>query len=374
MSQRVMSFKKVWIWSASILCATAMATMAAPGVQQAFGDTLTNNGTVDNVIVDNNGRVDVVEPNVDPASKYQLSDLYELKTHYTDYRYDQNSTPFTAWVSANWNYSPKIPDYLQCWRTDGKTHERTCIASQWVDEYTGKAELNITDEKFAFGVETKYEIVAVSDYRGLYSVLFTWNIKGPSYAADYVKVTKVSDSQAWVYVKPSEFSVDKSTIALYSGSKKIKTIKPTSAKRYKVVVKGKGAAKAKYKAVATLNGNSEAVPMTTKAGKAKANVWKSTMKPSLNDSYWGQGAGGRAIKVYYKGNKLYADIWMYNTWYVKTVKNVCHTVNVTVDGKSYGKKSVKVASMGPQTSKWFKKVYLGKKVCDLTGNAGTVSV
>lgn len=114
--------------------------------------------------------------------------------------------------------------------------------------------------------------------------------------------------------------------------------------------------------------------MTKKAGKAKANVWKSTMKPSLNDSYWGQGAGGRTIKVYYSGGKLYADIWMHNTWHYKTVKNVKHTVNVKVDYKSYGKKTVKVSSMGPQTSKWFKKVYLGKKVCDLTGNAGVVSM
>ena len=65
---------------------------------------------------------------------------------------------------------------------------------------------------------------------------------------------------------------------------------------------------------------------------------------------------------------------MYNTWHYKTVKNVKHTVNVTVDYKSYGKKTVKVSSMGPQTSKWFKKVYLGKKVCDLTGNAGVVSI
>ena len=206
---------------------------------------------------------------------------------YTNYRYDQNSVPFHGWVSANFGQLSMIPDYLQCWRTDSKTGERTCIASQWVDEYTARAELDFTDEKFAFGVNTKYEIVAVSDYRGKYSVLFTWNIKGPSYAPDSVKVTKMSDKEAWVYINPSDFAVGKSTYALYAGSKKIKTFEPASTKSYKVVVKGKGAAKSKYKVVATLNGNKDAVPMTKKAGKAKANVWKSTMKPSLNDSYWG---------------------------------------------------------------------------------------
>ena len=372
MSQRVMSFKKLWIWSASILCATAMATMAAPGIQQAFGDTLTNNGTVDNVIVDNNGRVDVAEPNVVPDGKYEFSHNYDLPDHYKTWRYNEKSTPFTAYAYADFMPLDRVPDYLQCWRTDGKTGERTCIASSELD-YRYKAEVNITDEKFAFGVNTKYEIVAVSDYRGLYSVLYTWNIKGPSYAPYSVKVTKISDNQAWVYIDPTEFSVGKSTIALYSGSKKIKTIKPTSTKLYKVVVKGKGAAKAKYKAVATLNGNSEAVPMTTKAGKAKPNVRNTGMKASLNDTYWGQ-AGGRTIKVYCSGGKLYADVWMYNSWNYTTKKNVKHTVNVTVDGKPYGKKTIKVSSMGPKSTKWFKKVYLGKKVCDLTGNAGTVSV
>ena len=372
MSQRVLSFKKVWIWSASILCATAMATMAAPGVQQAFGDTLTNNGTVDNVIVDSNGRVDVVESNVVPDGKYELSDMYELQTHYTNYRYDEESTPFTAWASADFMPLDIVPDYLQCWRTDGKTGERTCIASSELDNLY-KAELDITDEKFAFGVTTKYEIVAVSDYRGKYSVLLTWNIKGPSYAPNSVKVTRMSDKEAWIYINPSDFAVGKSTYALFAGSKKVKTIKPTSTNRYKVVVKGKGAAKNKYKVVATLNGNTEAVPMTTKAGKAKNNVRNTGMKASLNDTYWGQ-AGGRTIKVYCSGGKLYADVWMYNSWNYKTAKNVRHTVNVVVDGVSYGKKTIKVSSMGPKSTKWFKKVYLGKKVCDLTGNAGTVSV
>ena len=83
MNQRVLSFKKVWIWLVALLCATAMATMAAPGVQQAFGDTLTNNGTVDNVIVDNNGRVDVVESNVVPDGKYEFSHQYDLLTTFS---------------------------------------------------------------------------------------------------------------------------------------------------------------------------------------------------------------------------------------------------------------------------------------------------
>ncbi len=286
-----------------------------------------------------------------------------------------SSVSITA--DCEWGSATGLPDSIQIWRTDPDDTSDTrtvCLASA---ELQGKmeAQFDVSDDQLVPGKSNyTYAVVAVKESAGELSLCSMWSdVGGQPYAAYGISATKVNANKVWVYVDVPSTAANITTLAIYSGSKKVKTFKPTAGKTYKFAISGKKIAKTKFKATTTLNGNNAAKVVSTSAVKAKANVWKTTMKANLKDCA-AFTHGSRIMKVYYKGGKMYANVWFYNTWRYTTQKNLKCVVKVTVNGKLVNKKvKIKLAKLAPQKSAWKKKVCLGNKVVDLV-NGGLVAV
>lgn len=311
------------------------------------------------------------------TSTYDVVDTYEPRLANDGVLKATGVSSVSITANCEWGSAAMVPDSVQIWRTDPDDTSETrtvCLASVDPQESL-QAQFNITEDQVIPGkANYMYAVVAVKESAGELSLCSRWSdVGGLSYAASGIRATKISANKVWVYVDMPSAAASNTTVVVYSGSKKVKTFKPTAGKTYKFAISGKKIANTKFKAVSKLNGNAAAKTLSTGAVKAKANVWKSTMKASLKDCA-ALTHGSRIMKVYYSGSKMYADVWFYNTWRYTTQKNLACTVKVTVDGKVVSKKvKVKLAKLAPQKSVWKKKVCLGNNVVDLV-NGGQVAV
>lgn len=346
--------KRTWLYALVLCCLAAAAVMVSPCVQKAHAS-------------------------YDPINKsYKVVSTYNPSTYMGDNLKVLSERAVRVCGTYFWSDSSsvEVPDTLQIWRTDpsdNSSKRNLVLASESLDGI-GQYSIDFIDEKLIPG-KTNYEyaIVGVKESTAELSLIARWTgIGGTSYAPDAIRATKISGNKAWVYVTTSGLTVKKTTVSIYAGSKKVKSFKPTRAKTYKFVIKGKKIAKKKFKATARLKGDSSAKAMSTEAVKAKANVWKTNAKPWLIDCL-SFSHGVRIMKVYCKGGKLYTDVWFYNTWRYTAQKDISRTVKVRLNGKLIGKKKVRLAQLKPKSSKWKKKVCLGKKTVDLV-NGGTLLV
>lgn len=303
------------------------------------------------------------------TSTYDVVDTYKPKLANDGALKATSVSSVSIAANCEWGSAASLPDSVQIWRTDPDDTSETrtvCLASVNPQESL-QAQFNITDDQIIPGkANYMYAVVAVKESAGELSLCSRWSdVGGLPYAASGIRATKISANKVWVYVDMPSAAANNTTVAIYSGSKKVKTFKPTAGKTYKFVISGKKIANTKFKATTTFNGASAAKAISTGAVKAKANVWKSTMKANLKDCA-AYTHGSRIMKVYYSGSKMYADVWFYNTWRYTTQKNLACTVKVTVNGKLAGKKvKVKLAKLAPQKFVWKKKACLGNKLVDL---------
>ena len=350
MSQRTSSFKRVWIWLVALLCVTAMAFLAAPNMQKALAADY-------EPVAEGWTQNKDMEPVTDKYAHFQRLDEHTVK----------------VWGEFEWSSGfggvMCRPDRLEIWRLDDVSNFDTVRmpVSVEVGDW-GSAKIEFTDDKLIPGKQDyRYGIVGLKDEDHTFAWTAWFNpVGGVTYSAYNLRATKINDNEARVYFSAPGKFMNRTTATIYAGKKKVKTISPKADKDYKIVVKGKGLGKAKFKVVTKLTDDRTALPMSSKNVKGKANVWKSSSKASLNDCF-GLTEGARVMKVYYKGNKMYADVWFFNNWKFTSHK-LSATVTVDINHKVVGKKKVSIGTLAPKSSKWVKGVYLTNKTYDLVHN------
>lgn len=350
MSQKTMSVKRVWIWLAALLCVTSTAFLAAPNLQAALAadyEPVTEGWTQDKSM----------EPVTDRNAHFMRLDEHTVKVYGT-----------FEW-SAGYDGTGHRPDRLEIWRLDDVNSGAAVRMPVSVEVAGwGSASIEFVDDKLIPGKQDyRYAIMGLNDESRTFAYAAWFNpVGGVTYVAYNLRATKINDNEARVYFSTPGKIMNRTTATVYAGKKKVKTISPKADKDYKVVVKGKGLGKAKFKVVTKLSDDRTAMPMSTGNVKGKANVWKNSSKASLSDCF-GLTEGARVMKVYYKGGKMYADVWFFNNWRYTSHK-LSATVKVDVNHKLVGKKKVSIGTLAPKSSKWVKGVYLTSKTYDLIHN------
>lgn len=132
--------------------------------------------------------------------------------------------------------------------------------------------------------------------------------------APTIAVTKYSANKVNIVVTMNNrYSGRKgySTLDIYKGSKKIKTLTSDGNKTMSYTYSAKGAASAKYKVKQTSTGNSKDTK-TSKAASAKANTWKLSSYSARDISLF-NGAGIHVESASYSGSTLILKGFLYNT-------------------------------------------------------------
>lgn len=132
--------------------------------------------------------------------------------------------------------------------------------------------------------------------------------------APTIAVTKYSANKVNIVVTMNNrYSGRKgySTLDIYKGSKKIKTLTSNGNKTMSYTYSAKGAASAKYKVKQTSTGNSKDTK-TSKTASAKANTWKLSSYSARDISLF-NGVGIHIESASYSGSTLILKGFLYNT-------------------------------------------------------------
>lgn len=155
-------------------------------------------------------------------------------------------------------------------------------------------------------------------------------------AAPTIAVTKYSANKVHIVVTMhNKYARSKgySTLAIYKGSKKIKTLTSDGKQTMTYTYSAKGAASGKYKVKQTSTGNSKD-SKTSKTVSAKANTWKLASYSTRDISLF-KGVGIQIESASYSGSTLVLKGFLYNTEKSTVTEEI--SVAPTCDGVKLGR-------------------------------------